>query len=199
MRRPEGVEFLGGAAKAAQVAELIPSDVPRVVFAGRSNVGKSSLLNALTGERIARVSAEPGRTREMNFFAWKNWILADLPGYGFAKVSKSMREEWGKEISEWLASDEAIACVVVLVDGRHGFQPLDIELVGFLRQMEREVIIAFTKMDKYKSRNQRSSAQAELKRAAEGLGLFSHAFVTTEEPGGMKSLGEILKKLAGIL
>src|SRR5690349_7077279 len=106
-------KFLGGVVKVVDLVSLQLEDFPRVAFSGRSNVGKSSLLNALTHSRIARVSAEPGKTREMNFFRFtisRNpndvLLLVDLPGYGYARVARTLRDQWGREITAWLKKDE---------------------------------------------------------------------------------------------
>jgi GTP-binding protein len=215
MPRPEipPLEFIGGAATAEQALALGHPDAPRIVFAGRSNVGKSSLLNKLVGSRVARVSATPGKTREMNFFRWKpGWVanvadartrregmvLVDLPGYGYAKVARELRADWGREITQWLANEDHIASVVCLVDGRHGFLENDVELVEFLRGHDVPFVVAFTKMDKHKSRNARVTAERGLNERALALSVPRHVFVSAEDEGGTKALENVLKELLGL-
>ncbi len=193
------IEFIGGAAKFSDIERLMLDQTPRLAFAGRSNVGKSSLLNSLTGAKLARVSAEPGKTREMNFYKWKTWILVDLPGYGFAKVSKALRDDWGKEIATWITGDELIAVVVVLVDGRHGYQKLDMELVAFLQDAETPYVVAFTKMDKYKSVSQRKTAEGLYAKASEDLNVTNFVFVSSQSRDGIAPLGAVLKDLSNQL
>lgn len=196
--------FLGGAAKASDIQRLNLEPFPRVVFAGRSNVGKSSLLNAIAGIKIARVSAEPGRTREMNFFRWNQsripsdrdtWILVDLPGYGYAKVSAELRKQWGKEIVTWLTADPMIRLVVALVDGRHGFQNHDLELVELVRSRGLPFVVAFTKMDKYKSFNQRKKAEIDLTRLATQARIEQFIFVSATAKAGTRPLELLLQQL----
>jgi GTP-binding protein len=123
---------------------------PQIAFAGRSNVGKSSLLNAIAGIRgVAKVSKTPGKTRAINFFATDaGFLLVDLPGYGFAKVSKSVREEWGKLVEKYLTKTDWLAGVVHLIDSRHAPTSLDIELNDWLRERGLSYCIALTKVDK---------------------------------------------------
>jgi GTP-binding protein len=199
---PRGeLEFIGGAAKAVEVDTLPLGVAPRVAFAGRSNVGKSSLVNALTGARLARVSAEPGKTREMNFYRWvpsgsfgPRWVLVDLPGYGYAKVSKTLRAQWGDEITKWLKSEENLFLVVALVDGRHGYLPNDVELVEFLRGQNLPLLVAFTKMDKWKSANQRRQAEKELTEVSNRLGVADFIFVSAVAKDGVRPLERALKQ-----
>lgn len=193
--------FLGGVVRFGDVERLPLGALPRIAFAGRSNVGKSSLLNALTRARIARVSAEPGKTREMNFFRWALTrdprdavLLVDLPGYGYAKVAVELRKQWGGEITRWLKSDESLALVVALVDGRHGFLPNDVELIEFLRDSKLPHLVAFTKMDKYKSANQRSTAERELADVARRLGVAHYVCVSAIDKDGTRPLLAVLRE-----
>lgn len=192
---PVSVRFLGGVVKAADVEKLNSGDVPHFVFAGRSNVGKSSLLNALTFSKSARVSQEPGKTREMNFYAWgvtrdarDACVLVDLPGYGYAKVASELKKQWGNEITRWLKDDDRIRLVVALADGRHGFMKNDVELIELLRDVGVPFLVAFTKMDKYKSANQKRNAERELKAVSEKLGVEHFVFVSATEKGGIDPL-----------
>jgi GTP-binding protein len=191
--------FLGGVVKADDVLGLDVGNALRIAFAGRSNVGKSSLLNALTGIRVARVSATPGKTREMNFFRWryagKDWVLVDLPGYGYAKVPRDLRSDWGREITKWISTDPALGLVVSLVDGRHGYLAQDQELVKFLQANSIPYIVAFTKMDKWKSANQKRNAQRELEKFSKDLGVERYVFVSSVAKDGIRPLTAVFQEL----
>ncbi len=128
------------------------SQLPEFAFIGRSNVGKSSLINLLSGiEGLARVSGNPGRTREINFFTVNDqWSLVDLPGYGYAKVSKADRERFQKFISDYLIGRENLFCAFVLIDSRHPPQRIDLEFVQWLVEGGVPFALVFTKADKSK-------------------------------------------------
>ena len=123
---------------------------PEFAFIGRSNVGKSSLINALTDRNsLAKTSSTPGKTQLINHFLINdNWYLVDLPGYGWAKVSKSFKEKWEKMTKEYLLKREKLTCVFVLVDIRHKPQKLDVEFINWLGQVGIPFSIIFTKADK---------------------------------------------------
>ncbi len=161
-------QFLLSALSAAQFPQ---SAVPEVAFLGRSNVGKSSLINVLLGEPAARVSSTPGRTRAINFFALHvgaaakpEMILADLPGYGYAKISRSISAEWPAFIDPYLASRETLAACVCLADMNVPPQPGDILLAEYLDSIGRPRIVVGTKADKL-SGNQRTVAVNKLRKA----------------------------------
>jgi GTP-binding protein len=155
----------------AMAAEQFPApDVPEVAFLGRSNVGKSSLLNALVGEKAAKVSQTPGRTRAINFFLLseegktkKKFVFADLPGYGYAKISKSISAEWPKFIEPYLAERKLALCIC-LVDSNVPPQKGDIMLLDWLRSVGREFAVVATKADRL-SGNERVRNLAALKKA----------------------------------
>ena len=140
-------EFVGAIAKPGQPP---PGNRPEIAFAGRSNVGKSSLINALLGRRkLARVSKDPGRTREINFFRINDrFHLVDLPGYGYAKVSKDVRRRWAPLIESYLTDNPRLLGLVVLVDSRHGLTRTDHQLLEFLGRVEVPVLFVLTKIDK---------------------------------------------------
>jgi GTP-binding protein len=127
-------------------------DLPEFAFIGRSNVGKSSLINLLTNkEGLARVSKSPGRTREINFFSINDaWNLVDLPGYGYAKVSKSQREQFNEFVSDYLLNRETLTGTFVLIDSRHTPQKIDLEFVAWLIEAQLPFALIFTKTDKSK-------------------------------------------------
>jgi len=132
---------------------LPPDDVPEVAFAGRSNVGKSSLLNALTGRKtLARTSNTPGRTRELNFFALTDGLrLVDLPGYGYAKVSKTEVANWTELLKAYLAGRPNLRRALLLIDSRHGLKPSDIEMMDLFDEAAVVYQIVLTKIDKLTS------------------------------------------------
>ena len=133
-----------------------PSDtMPEIAFAGRSNVGKSSLLNLLTGrKKLARVSGSPGKTRTINFYLINDaFRIVDLPGYGYAKVSKSTTENWGEMMETYFQNRTGLRKVVQLVDIRHKPSAQDVQMYGFLRHYGLDGIVVATKADKV-SRNE---------------------------------------------
>ncbi len=127
--------------------------VPEFAFIGRSNVGKSTLLNLIVGQQgLARVSGSPGRTREINFFMVnEQWRLVDLPGYGYAKVSKAQRAGFREFVSNYLLERESLFCAFVLIDSRHSPQGLDLEFVQWLVEASVPFVLVFTKADKNKA------------------------------------------------
>lgn len=142
---------------------------PEYAFIGRSNVGKSSLINMLTGHsKLAKTSSTPGKTQLINHFVINNnWFLVDLPGYGYARVSKTSREKWSKFISGYLKNRKNLMCVFVLVDARHDPQKIDLEFMEWLGTNGIPFVICFTKMDKLnmkdKSKNVASYKKEMLK------------------------------------
>ena len=137
-------------ASAHKLEELLPDSGREVAFAGRSNAGKSSAINALANRhRLAFVSKTPGRTQCINFFsAGKNARWVDLPGYGYAKVSKQERAYWGELISAYLQQRNALIGLIILVDSRHGLKPLDEQLISWFAPSGRPVHVLLTKCDK---------------------------------------------------
>lgn len=135
---------------ATRTENLLPESVPEVAFAGRSNVGKSSLINALVNQKkLARISNTPGRTQEINFFNLGNQgHLVDLPGYGYAQVSKEKRLGWGEFILKFLKSRSLLKRVYVLIDSRHGLKATDRELFSSLDKSAVSYQIILTKTDK---------------------------------------------------
>lgn len=131
---------------------LPPADLPEVCFAGRSNVGKSSLINALTNQNgLARASNTPGRTRELNYFNADDRIrLVDLPGYGYARASKTDIARWTKLTRAFLAGRAALRRVFLLIDSRHGLKPGDLDIMAMLDETAVTYQIVLTKVDKLK-------------------------------------------------
>jgi GTP-binding protein len=143
------LEFLGGMASAGGWRP--ESTLPEIAFAGRSNVGKSSLLNALLRRRsAARVSKTPGRTREINFFRVNDaFMLVDLPGYGYARVAKERKAEWKPLIEGYLQSSPNLRGLVLLLDSRREPSDDDRDMLAFLAERQTPVLVAITKMDKF--------------------------------------------------
>lgn len=135
---------------ATTVKECPEPTFPEYAFIGRSNVGKSSLINMLAERKnLAKTSGTPGKTRLINHFIINNnWYLCDLPGYGFAKVSKSIREKWEHSINNYLLYRENLMCALVLIDIRHNPLKNDIEFLNWLGRKEVPFVIVFTKADK---------------------------------------------------
>ena len=135
-------------------AQLIPSDLPEIAFSGRSNVGKSSLINKLLQRKaLARTSSTPGKTATVNFYHIGSLRFVDLPGYGYAKVSKSVSEGWGEMMERYLEQRENLRKVIQLVDIRHAPSKQDVEMYQYLRHFGLDGIVVATKADKI-SRNQ---------------------------------------------
>lgn len=129
--------------------QLVPSTMPEVAFSGRSNVGKSSLLNKILGRKsLARVSSVPGKTVTINFFKLENCRFVDLPGYGYAKVSQSEKIRWAKLMENYFSSGRDLRLVVQLVDMRHSMTKQDIEMIEYMCHNNIPFIVALTKCDK---------------------------------------------------
>lgn len=192
-------KFIISAAHADQFPHL---GLPEIAFAGRSNVGKSSLLNALASAKIAKVSRTPGRTQLVNFFTCegKDWgfSLADLPGYGYAKAPKSIQRTWGPLIEQYLATRDPLRALLVLVDVRRGIEPDDVELVRWMLDAAEQRPIAIevvgTKIDKLPKSKQKPALHA----IADALGLERrHVHGTSASTRqGLEPLMDHLKSLA---
>lgn len=143
-------------------------DLKEIAFAGRSNVGKSSLLNLITGrKKLARISGSPGKTRTINFYRINDaFRIVDLPGYGYAKVSKSISESWGRMIEDYLENRENLLKVVQLVDIRHEPSKQDAEMYSYLKYYGLDGIVVATKVDKI-SRNQIAKQMNMIKKKLE--------------------------------
>ena len=143
------------------VEQCPPPLMPEFAFIGRSNVGKSSLINMLTGRKgLAKTSSKPGKTQHINHFIIEDaWYLVDLPGYGWSKVSKDKKAEWGVMIEHYLLKRENLACLFVLIDSRLEPQQIDYEFIDWLGQKDIPFAMIFTKTDKL-SRNKFESIKA---------------------------------------
>ena len=146
-------------AVAVKASQYPPEDLPEIAFAGRSNVGKSSLLNLITGRKsLARVSGSPGKTRTINFYRCNDeFRIVDLPGYGFAKVSRAESEKWGAMIEGYLENRSNLRKVVQLVDIRHRPSAQDVQMYDYLKYYGLDGIVVATKADKLGA-NERAKA-----------------------------------------
>ena len=149
--RVRTVEFAGSLFDAGAP---VPGDLPQVAFSGRSNVGKSSLINVLlkrTRKKLAHVSGTPGKTRSLNFYLVNDrFFLVDLPGFGFARVSSRVRQSWKALVENYLVGEPKLRGVVHLVDARHDPTVTDLEMVEFLAEKGLPTLVVLTKMDKLK-------------------------------------------------
>lgn len=172
------------------------TDLPEIAFAGRSNVGKSSLINKLLNrKKLARVSAQPGKTATINFYDIdKKLIFVDLPGYGFAKVSKQEKEKWGRMIEEYLNEREQLIQVVLLVDMRHKPTNDDIMMFNWIVESGFEPVIIATKKDKVKP-SQREDALNLIK---ETLGVDNVIPFSSEKGDGVDEVWNLFKQMIGV-
>jgi len=187
------VEFL---ISAYAIKQLPPPEYPEIAFAGRSNVGKSSLMNRLLNRKnLVKVSAKPGKTQSLNYFTVdESLYLVDLPGYGYAKVPRAVKGLWQGLISDYIESRKTLCCVVVILDIRHPLKDLDLELVNWLRESMVPYLLVYTKLDKI-TRGQRqqhaTALDAGLRVAPSERLLFS------AETGEGKE--ELISRLAGFI
>ncbi|HXP88745.1 MAG TPA: ribosome biogenesis GTP-binding protein YihA/YsxC [Bryobacteraceae bacterium] len=177
---------------AARPEQFPPEAEPEIAFLGRSNVGKSSLLNALTGSgEVARVSARPGCTQLINFFEVDGgYRFVDLPGYGFAKAPKAITSQWKPLIERYLLDRGALKLAVILLDARRGWMEGDIELRKWLETHGRNYLVVVTKIDKLKSQKERHQSLNALRREYAGEWLESSA-VTGR---GMREIWQAISK-----
>ena len=173
-------------------------DKPEYAFIGRSNVGKSSLINMITGRRkLAKISGTPGKTITINHFVINaSWYLVDLPGYGFAKRSKSEREKWEKMIRNYLLRRENLVCVFVLIDIRHEPQKNDMEFMEWLALSEIPFTLVFTKADKLKPMQLTNNEEAYRHKLLEEWEELPPIVVTSAEKGdGREALLDYIESL----
>lgn len=183
----------------ASLSDLPPAGLPEIAFAGRSNVGKSSLVNALTGRKtLARTSHTPGRTQQLNFFDLGGRLsLVDLPGYGYAKVSKSLSQGWTDTLKGYLRGRATLRRALVLIDGRHGIKESDTEILKLLDDTAVATQVVLTKMDKVgKGERERRipEVEAALKRHPAA---FPKVMLTSSDKGeGIPELRAFLTEIA---
>jgi GTP-binding protein len=166
--------------------EKCPSpDKPEYAFIGRSNVGKSSLINMLTGnKKLAKISSQPGKTRLINHFKINNeWYLVDLPGYGYAKTMRNQRRKWFSFIREYMKTRANLYCVMVLIDSRIEAQALDIEFMSWLGENSVPFVMVFTKVDKLGQGQLDKKLAAYKKEMLKMWEELPRIFVTSSETG----------------
>ncbi len=198
--------FLWTLADASQLVDQI-TDSPlgkrtegRVAFVGRSNVGKSSLINRVVGSKVAQTSAEPGKTRALHFYDWLEGkkIIVDLPGYGYARQSKDDREKWAALIADYIEADEGLEYAIVLIDARNGPSDKDLDAIDFLRSESIPMLFAITKTDQLKTQSERAKRRREIEASVAELGYGKDLiFWTSAEKGdGIREIQAEIRKSA---
>ena len=181
----------------AKISQCPDPEVPEYGFIGRSNVGKSSLINMLTGNsKLAKTSGTPGKTQTINHFLInEGWYLADLPGYGYAKVSKKMRAEWKKLIDNYILKRENLMNLFVLVDSRHKPIESDLEFMNFLGINMVPFSIVFTKADKLKERELKKNIEIYKETLLQTWEEIPPSFISSAEDGrGREEILEYIEK-----
>lgn len=188
-------EFVKGCAKWEQ---LPPEENPEIAFMGRSNVGKSSLLNALLGrKKLAYTSKKPGKTREFNYYLVdRRFYFVDLPGFGYAKVSKKERERWAALIERYLTERMSLRAVVHLIDSRHPPMEADEDVIDFMREEDVPHLLALTKADKLSS-NKRVQSKRRVETLLESVGLELPVVLTSAKTN--RGIGELRNWIATFL
>jgi len=170
---------------------LPPLGLPEVAFAGRSNVGKSSLVNALTGRRtLARSSQTPGRTRQLIFFSLANRLqLVDLPGYGYAKAPKTDIKAWTKLTRQFLSGRQSLQRMFLLIDARRGVSPADEDMMKLMDESAVPWAAVLTKMDKVKLSEQKAVTEKTTEKVSRHVAAYPHVWTTSSETGfGIENL-----------
>lgn len=169
---------------APSIGEAPPADLPEFCMAGRSNVGKSSLINRITGRKhLARTSNTPGKTQQMNYYRIDNALfLVDLPGFGFAKVPEAERKRWGRDIRRYLLERESLELILHLVDIRHEPTALDEEFFYWMATNERPFTVLLTKADKL-SNNRVNQSAAHVRKILDGMNIEVPVIPCSAESG----------------
>jgi GTP-binding protein len=196
-------EFLVTLAAPSQLPDLFNGEFlkghrePRIAVVGRSNVGKSTLINALLGARLAQTSNQPGKTRAIHFYHWKavKKIIADLPGYGYARASHTERDRWEEFIRLYFEVDQNLERVLLILDARHGPTEMDQNAIAFLSLNRIPVTFVFAKADTLKTQSERVRRQREAVEALQSLGVGADSvfWVSSHTKTGLKQLALALK------
>jgi GTP-binding protein len=180
---------------AERVDQSPDHSIPEICFIGRSNVGKSSLINSLTNHpRLAKTSGTPGKTRLLNFFIINDgaWCLVDLPGYGYAKVSQEQREKWDKTMMKYMVERKNLALIVMLVDSRHDPLEKDLDMVFWLAENQLPFILVMTKADKL-SKSAQKQSQNKFKKALDDMNVETDIMLTSASTkDGMDALRDVI-------
>ena len=182
----------------SDVSKCPKGTLPEYAFIGRSNVGKSSLINALCNQKhLAKTSARPGKTQLINHFLINdNWHLVDLPGYGYARVSKSQKKVFQKFITQYFKQRKQLICAFILIDIRHEPQPIDREFMKWMGTAEIPFQIVFTKADKISPKTIESKIEDYFKVLAEDWAFFPEYYVTSaEKRTGLEPLVSYIEQL----
>ena len=180
---------------AARKEQFITPDKPMIAVCGKSNVGKSSFINMLANrKKLAKTSSEPGRTRLVNYFDFGEFILADLPGYGFARVAKTEKEKWAKTLDSFFKDKEKIAHVFMLADSRHDPTEDDVQMIEYLHYHTLPLTIVLTKADKLS----RMKLKEHIKAIAADLYLAPNNMIATSAETGYGK-EDILRKIKAII
>lgn len=180
---------------AARADQFISPDKPMIAVCGKSNVGKSSFINMLANrKKLAKTSSEPGRTRLVNYFDFGEFILADLPGYGFARVSKGEKEKWAKTLDQFFKDKEKIAHVFMLVDSRHDPTADDVQMIEFLHYHTIPFTVTLTKADKLS----RMKLKEHIRAIAADLYLGTNNLLATSTETGYGK-NDVLAKIRSVI
>ena len=187
-------EFLVGAVSAKQYPK---EPLPEFAFAGRSNVGKSSLIKSLLNrKKLVRISSTPGKTREINFFKINNAMMfADLPGYGFARVAPALQKKWKKMLEEYLSQRDPLIAIIFIVDIRRKPTELDLTLKEWLEELDRDYILLITKADKLSAAERQKQVKI-IKAAFMGENALDFIVYSSKNHTGRKELWSTMEKLA---
>ncbi len=179
------------------ISQLPKSEKPEIVFSGRSNVGKSSLINRIFSRKnLARVSSVPGKTATVNFYTCGNVHFVDLPGYGFAKAAKGEQRRWSELVGGYLGdADRSVALVIQLIDMRHAPTQADIQMINYLIDEEIPFIIAFTKSDKLK-KTEREKRMAQFPSEIPCFEDITWVATSSESGEGMDEIREIIEQVS---
>jgi GTP-binding protein len=172
--------------------------MPEFAFIGRSNVGKSSLINMLTNKKgLAKTSATPGKTKLINFFTIDDsWSLVDLPGYGYAKVAKTDKREFNKAVIDYLAKRDNLNCVFILIDCRHEPQPMDVDFINWIGKNGIPFVLVFTKTDKVSATQLKNNIDVFMNKLKEWWDELPQYFSTsTSTKSGKENILDFIEKI----